>query len=89
MAIEYGAEAPFVRPAELSTDTATALSADQHALAWAEEDEGQPYDYVVELMCTNPMKTVFDIDSALEKLMTTGADSVIGVTQLEDHQELE
>jgi len=85
IAIEYGAEAPFVRPAELATDTATALSADQHALAWTEKNEGQNYDYVVELMCTNPMKTSSDIDSALEKLVTTGADSVIGVTRLEDH----
>jgi len=84
-AVEYGAEAPFIRPAELATDTATALSADQHALAWAEKEEGQNYDYVVELMCTNPMKTSLDIDSALEKLVTTGADSVIGVTKLEDH----
>lgn len=84
-AVEYGAQAPFIRPAELATDTATALSADQHALAWAEKEEGQNYDYVVELMCTNPMKTSVDIDSALEKLVTTGADSVIGVTKLEDH----
>lgn len=84
-AVVYGAEAPFVRPDELATDTASALSADQHALAWAEKDEGQNYDYVVELMCTNPMKTFADIDSALEKLVTTEADSVIGVTRLEDH----
>ncbi|OGX38711.1 MAG: cytidylyltransferase [Omnitrophica WOR_2 bacterium RIFCSPHIGHO2_02_FULL_50_17] len=84
-AIQYGAQAPFVRPAELATDSATALAADQHALAWAEEEEGVPYDYVVELLCTNPMKTSADIDAALEKLMTTAVDSVIGVTKLEDH----
>jgi len=85
IAIEYGAEAPFVRPAKLSTDTATAVSADQHALTWAESNEGRKYDYVVELMCTNPMKTAEDIDAALAKLVETGADSVIGVTPLEDH----
>lgn len=84
-AIAYGAEAPFRRPADLSEDTTSALAADQHAVTWAEADEGMPYDYVVELMCTNPMKTVGDIDAALEKLITTGADSVIGVTHLEDH----
>ena len=84
-AIEYGAEAPFVRPDELATDTASALSADQHAVTWAEEDEGQKYDYVVELMCTNPMRTSDDIDKVVEKIIKTGADSVIGVTKLEDH----
>ncbi|MFA6316390.1 MAG: hypothetical protein WC943_03145, partial [Elusimicrobiota bacterium] len=31
------------------------------------------------------MKTADDIDAVLEKLVSTGADSVIGVTRLEDH----
>lgn len=85
VAIQYGAEAPFRRPEELSTDTATALASDQHAVEWCENQEGEKYDYVVELMATNPMKTVDDIDAALEKLISTGADSVIGVTKLDDH----
>lgn len=85
MAIQYGAEAPFLRPAHLATDTTSSVAAMQHAVAWAEADEGERYDYVVELMCTNPMKTVEDIDGALEKLLTTGADSVIGVHRLDDH----
>ncbi|MFA6318551.1 MAG: acylneuraminate cytidylyltransferase family protein, partial [Elusimicrobiota bacterium] len=54
-AVRYGAEAPFVRPAELSTDTARAVDCDRHALLWAEADEGKTYDFFVELMCTNPM----------------------------------
>jgi len=85
VAIRYGAEAPFLRPAHLARDEATSAAAMQHAVAWAEEDEGQKYDYVVELMCTNPMKTAEDIDAAIEKLIATGADSVIGVCKLEDH----
>lgn len=85
IAIRYGAEAPFLRPAHLATDEATSAAALQHAVAWAEGDEGQEYDYVVELMCTNPMKTVEDIDAAIEKLIATGADSVIGMNKLEDH----
>lgn len=84
-AIQYGAEAPFKRPSELSTDTARAVDCDRHALEWAEKEEGKKYDYVVELMCTNPFKTADDIDAVLTKLIKTGADSVIGVTRLEDH----
>jgi CMP-N,N'-diacetyllegionaminic acid synthase len=57
----------------------------QHAVAWAEADEGVRYDYVIELMCTNPMKTVSDIDGSIEKLINTGADSVIAVHRLDDH----
>lgn len=85
VAIQYGAEAPFERPHELASDTARAVDCDKHALMWAEQDEGRTYDYVVELMCTNPMKTVWDIDSVIDKLITTKADSVIGVSKLDDH----
>jgi CMP-N-acetylneuraminic acid synthetase len=85
VAIRYGAEAPFIRPAEFSTDTASSVSAMQHAVTWAENQEGVRYDYVIEMMCTNPMKTVEDIDACIGKLVSTGADSVIAVHRLEDH----
>lgn len=85
VAIQYGAEAPFARPADISTDTARPIDGDMHALMWAEADEGREYDYFVELLCTNPMKTAEDIDAALQKLITTKADSVIAVARLEDH----
>ena len=85
VAIEYGADAPFLRPTEYSTDTASSVSAMQHTVAWVEKDEAVKYDYVIELMCTNPMKTAEDIDACIQKLIDTGADSVIAVHQLEDH----
>lgn len=85
VASDYGARTPFLRPAEFSTDTATSVSAMQHAVKWMEENEGIKYDYVVELMCTNPLKTVDDIDACIEKLIATDADSVIAVHKLEDH----
>jgi CMP-N,N'-diacetyllegionaminic acid synthase len=85
VAIQCGADAPFLRPGEFSTDGASSASALQHAVDWVEQQEAVKYDYVVELMCTNPMKTVVDIDASIEKLISTGADSVIAVHQLEDH----
>lgn len=85
VAIQYGAEAPFARPAEISTDIARPIDGDKHALLWAEADEGRQYDFFVELLCTNPMKTAEDIDAALQKLIDTKADSVIAVARLEDH----
>jgi len=85
VAIQCGAEAPFLRPSEFSTDEASSVSAMQHAVDWVEQQEGIKYDYIVELMCTNPMKTVEDIDASIEKLISTGADSVIAIHQLEDH----
>ena len=85
VAIQCGAEAPFLRPNEFSTDEASSVSAMQHAVDWVEQQEGIKYDYIVELMCTNPMKSAEDIDASIEKLISTGADSVIAIHQLEDH----
>ena len=85
VAIQFGADAPFLRPNEFSSDNASSVSAMQHAVDWVEKQEGVKYDYVVELMCTNPLKTVEDIDACIEKLILTKADSVIAVHQLEDH----
>ncbi len=85
VALKYGADAPFLRPPEFSTDQASSVSALQHAVEWVEQEEGVTYDYVIELMCTNPLKTKDDIDGATQKLIQTGADSVIAVHKLEDH----
>lgn len=84
-AVDYGAQAPFVRPAELSGDKAKPVECNLHATRFMEERAGFKYDYVVELLCTNPFKTSFDIDSALELQFETDADSVIGVMRLDDH----
>jgi CMP-N-acetylneuraminic acid synthetase len=85
VALEYGAEVPFLRPPEISSDTASSVSALQHAVNWVENEEGVKYDFVIELMCTNPLKDVNDIDETINKLISSGADSVIAVHKLEDH----
>jgi CMP-N-acetylneuraminic acid synthetase len=85
VAKNYGADAPFLRPAEYSGDTSSSVAAMQHAVNWVEQQEGVKYDYIIELMCTNPIKSVVDIDKIIEKLVSTGADSVIAVHKLEDH----
>jgi CMP-N,N'-diacetyllegionaminic acid synthase len=85
ISINLGAESPFIRPDVFSTDTASSVAALQHAVKWVEEQEGVVYDYIVELMCTNPLKTKEDIDLAITKIIETGADSVIAVHLLEDH----
>jgi CMP-N,N'-diacetyllegionaminic acid synthase len=85
IAQEYGAEVPFLRPKELANDTASSADAIKHAVNFVEQEEGCQYDYIIELMCTNPLKTVEDIDACIKKLIETEADSVIAVHKLEDH----
>lgn len=43
------------------------------------------YDYVIELMCTNPLKRVDDIDHVIQKLDMTDADSVVSVVRIWDN----
>ncbi len=78
-------DCPFIRPDRLSSDTSTSVEALQHAVTFCEQQDSVKYDYVVELMATNPFKTSTDISACIHKLIKTGADSVIGVSQLYDH----
>lgn len=48
-------------------------------------DNVSKYDYVIEVMCTNPLKTVEDIDGAIYKINNTQADSVVSVVRIWDN----
>jgi len=45
----------------------------------------EDFDYIVEVMCTNPLKTVGDIDGCIEKIEDTAADSVVSVVRIWDN----
>ncbi len=81
-ALQYGADAPFVRPAELAADSAKTSDVAIHALLSAEKMDGRQYSYVCVLEPTSPLRTSQDIDSALA-LFQKNADSVIGLTPVE------
>jgi len=85
VAKDLGAPAPFVRPAELATDEAPSLPVVQHAVRFMESSLGIVFDYVVLLQATSPLRNGSDIDAALEKLISTGADSVISVVRVAHH----
>jgi CMP-N-acetylneuraminic acid synthetase len=53
VAQRFGADVPFRRPAELSTDMAPTEPVLMHALAWVEETERQPVDAVLFLQPTD------------------------------------
>lgn len=65
VAIEYGAEAPFTRPIELSQDLSTDLECFTHALNWLSKEEGYQPDLVVHLRPTGPARTIENIDRAI------------------------
>ncbi|MBR9921795.1 MAG: acylneuraminate cytidylyltransferase family protein [Bacteroidetes bacterium] len=82
---DWGGQVPFLRPAEMATDSAKALPAIRHALEMAEKEEGSTYDAVMVLQPTTPFRRAADIDEAIDMLKSTNADSVISVVDVEGH----
>ncbi|TAK12394.1 MAG: acylneuraminate cytidylyltransferase family protein [Anaerolineae bacterium] len=68
VAREYGAETPFMRPAEHSQDNTTDLPVFLHALEWLAEHEGYSPDIVVQLRPTSPFRRLWHIDEAVKAL---------------------
>ncbi len=81
VARNFGADVPFMRPAELASDTAKQIDAIIHAINFMEE-RGNTYDYICILQPTCPFRSVDDVDGALNLLISSGGDSVITVTDV-------
>ena len=74
---EWGAEVPFVRPAELARDETSGMDVVLHAL----DQAGQGFDYVVLVQPTSPLRTPQDIDACLERCLETGAPACVSVCE--------
>ncbi len=75
VARQYGARVPFLRPAELATSSAAKVPVIQHLCQWVEENEA-PFDRIVDLDPTSPLRTVDDIEACLS-LLDAETDAVI------------
>ena len=80
-----GGEVPFMRPAELSRDETPHLPVIQHAAAWMLDQQGYRPDAVMMLQPTSPLRTAADITAALALLESSGADSVVSVSEVPTH----
>ncbi|MCQ3935605.1 MAG: hypothetical protein DPW18_01025 [Chloroflexi bacterium] len=80
VAREWGAEVPFLRPAELAQDNTTDLPVFEHALKWLEDVEGCRPEIVVQLRPTSPIRPKGMVDAAIRILSNhKDADCVRGV----------
>lgn len=84
IARDFGAEVPFIRPAEISTDEASSYDVIEHALDYLSA-QGVNFDYLVLLEPTSPLREPGDIDALLEKLVATGAGSIVSVGEAASH----
>ncbi len=69
IAKQYGAEVPFIRPDEYSTDVATDRDFLVHAMNWFDENENSVPEYWVHLRPTTPLRSVEIIDNAINKIV--------------------
>jgi len=80
VARKYGAEVPFMRPAELAEDDTTDFLVFRHALDWLEKNESYIPELVVQLRPTSPFRPPGMVDDAVRIMIENPeADSVRGV----------
>lgn len=83
VALEYGAQVPFLRPEALASDTSKTIDAVLHAISTL-ENQGKKYDILVLLQPTQPLRNEDDIDSSLE-LCVEKKGGVVSVSEVGDH----
>jgi CMP-N,N'-diacetyllegionaminic acid synthase len=79
---QYGAEVPFIRPAELAQDNTDGLAPILHAVSWLEQHEAYRPDWVMCLQATSPLRLTADIDAAIDLAMQQHADAVVSLTSV-------
>ncbi|WP_103019493.1 cytidylyltransferase domain-containing protein [Salinibacter altiplanensis] len=76
VAMEYGCEVPFRRPAELAQDDTPSIDALLHAI-----DQVGSHEYVVLLQPTSPLRTAGDIDTTINLCNENNAPVCVTVTK--------
>ena len=84
IAREYGAEVPFIRPAELATDTALDIDVFRHALMWLKDNEGYEPDIIVHLRPTGPFRNPAEIDRMIEIML--GDETIDAVRSVKENE---
>ena len=74
---KYGAEVPFLRPAEFAQDTSTDKEFLEHAILWFEKNEGKAPDYFVHLRPTTPLRDPEKIDEAVESMLKNPEENAL------------
>lgn len=76
----YGAEVPFLRPAELAGDSSGKMDALRHCLISCESHFARRFDAVFDLDATAPVRRTADLEAMVALSSESGADCVFSVT---------
>ncbi len=80
---KYGAEVPFIRPDELSTDEASSVDVVIHAMNWISQNSEDIYDYVCLLEPSSPFASYKDLNEALWLIEENDADTLLGMKEVD------
>ena len=79
VALNLGANVPFIRPANLALDATESAPVIIHALKHMEIKKNCKYDAVMMLQPTSPLRSVSNINQALDLFSSQACDSVVSV----------
>jgi N-acylneuraminate cytidylyltransferase/CMP-N,N'-diacetyllegionaminic acid synthase len=83
VAEQYNVKVPFLRPQELSGDTASSMDVILHTIDTLEK-QNKSFDIVIMVEPTSPLREPIDIDNSIEMLVETyNAESVVGICEVE------
>jgi CMP-N-acetylneuraminic acid synthetase len=81
IALEYGAEVPFIRPENLALDNSPEWSVWRHSINYLENHQSDKIDALVVLPVTAPLRTIRDVNKCIDLFEKGGTDSVITVSE--------
>ena len=84
IALEFGAETPFVRPDFLSGSEVGKFDVWKHALESCEKYYNEEYEIFIDLDCTNPLRDSSDISNTIKQLresIVRGVDTVFTICE--------
>lgn len=86
IATSFGADVPYIRPAELAVDASPEFEYVKHMVEWLDEKEGYRPDIVVRMMATVPLQSTEDIDAVIGKLVEDPkTDSAVVIAEARQH----
>lgn len=81
IALQYGAEVPFMRPEELAQDNSPEWLVWRHAIDYLESHDNENIDAIIVLPVTAPLRSVDDVNSCIDMFEKFDTDSVITVSE--------
>lgn len=79
VALDAGAEVPFMRPKDLASDTSSEWLSWQHALAFLREADGALPTAMVSVPTTSPLRLASDIDACITAYHQGDWDAIVTV----------